>query len=192
MYDSYIDAGTAARAQAIRPLQAPITVFPNRRRFEAGVAGLLEREECAVLHVAIQGDPAGDGVVSLRMLNLVGNTLRACMRGGAVAYLGDAEFAVLLSDTDARQAATYARTVATIVASFHVMWGGEMHSAHARIGGVMAEGCADGAVLLADAMAASELARDKAGSKVHLMHGHGQAHPGPSHLAAAAENSLAG
>ena len=103
------------------------------------------------------------------MLNLVGNTLRVCMRGGAVAYLGDAEFAVLLQDTDARDTESYARTVITITSGFRVLWEGEMLSAQARIGGVMAGSTQDGAALLAAAMAAGKTAAVKPGAKLHLL-----------------------
>ncbi|HEY1991925.1 MAG TPA: GGDEF domain-containing protein, partial [Gammaproteobacteria bacterium] len=147
-----------------------ITVYPNRARFEAALRSLLchEHGSCAMLHVAVVGH-AGTGSISRRMLNLVGSTLRVCMRAGEVAYLGDAEFAVLLHGVDAREAAAYARTVITIVSSFRVMWEGELLGAEAHIGGVM---FGDGEVntgLLSLAEDASQVAADKLGCKLHLL-----------------------
>lgn len=152
-----------------------VTVFPNRQRFEAGVTRVLNHhsghEDCAVLHVALQGSN-GTGSVSLRMLNLVGNALRVGTRRGCLVYLGDAEFAVLLQDTDAREAAAYARTVAIVIANFRVLWEGEMLSVTASVGGVMAGDGQQGPALLQQARDAGELARAKAGQHVHMLHAH--------------------
>lgn len=172
MFDSYISSGEEGRLFcATRGLYAPTRVFLSRRRFEEGIGSLLESEqgESAVLHVAVRGGDGATGSVCRRMLNLVGNTLRVCMRGGAVVYLGDAEFAVLLQDTDGRDVAAYGRTVITIVSGFRVMWEGEMLSAQARIGGIFAGHGRDGAALLAQAMAAGKLAQAKAAPQLHLL-----------------------
>ncbi len=173
MFDSYISTQDGDRLFcASRGLYAPTRVFLTRRRFETGIVSMLdarESGECAVLHVAVRGDDASTGCVTRRMLNLVGNTLRVCMRGGAVAYLGDAEFAVLLQDTDARDAASYAHTAITITSGFRVLWQGEMLSAHACIGGTMVGSQRDGAALLAAAVDAGKIAAGKWGCRLHFL-----------------------
>lgn len=146
-----------------------ITVYPNRARFEAALRGTLGHAHgpCAVLHVAVVGD-TGTGSVSRRMLNLVGSTLRVCMRAGEVAYLGDAEFALLLHEVDAREADAYARMVMTIVGSFHVMWEGELLGAEAHIGGVLFNDGESNPELLSLAEEASQAAAHKPGCKLHM------------------------
>ena len=156
-----------------------ITVLPNRSRFETCVSRILEHHAAgtrgsAVLHVTVQSF-SGTGSVSMRLLNLTGVALRAAMHDGEVAYLGDAEFAVFLHDTDAHEAAHYARTVVGVVGGFRVEWQDEMLSISAHVGGVMADDCVDGAALLAKAIAASEVASGKFGCKVHLTHPRGDA-----------------
>jgi GGDEF domain-containing protein len=147
------------------------TVFPNRQRFEAGVTRVLSYHsgqlDCAVLHVALHG--SGDtGSVSLRMLNLVGNALRAGTRRGCLAYLGDAEFAVLLQDTDAGRAAAYARTLAIVIESFRTYRDDAVITVSASIGGVMAGDGQAGHELLKQAADAGRLAEAKHGCHVHL------------------------
>ncbi|HEY1772706.1 MAG TPA: diguanylate cyclase [Gammaproteobacteria bacterium] len=151
-----------------------ITVLPNRSRFQESVSRILEHHAAgsrgsAVLHVTVQSF-SGTGAVSMRLLNLTGVALRAAMRDGEVAYLGDAEFAVFLHDTDAREAAHYARTVVGMVGSFRVEWQDQMLSVSAHVGGVMADDGVDGTALLEKAIAASEAASHKFGCKVHLTH----------------------
>ena len=151
-----------------------ITVLPNRSRFEESVSRILEHHAAgsrgsAVLHITVQSF-SGTGAVSMRLLNLTGVSLRAAMHDGEVAYLGDAEFAVFLHDTDAREAAHYARTVVGMVSSFRVEWQDEMLSVSAHVGGAMADDCVDGRALLKKAIAASEVASHKHGCKVHLTH----------------------
>jgi len=148
-----------------------ITVFPDRTRFEAAFRGTLSHVHgpCAMLHVVVVGDHGGTGSVSRRMLNLVGSTLRACMRAGEAAYLGDAEFAVLLRDVGARGAAVYGRTVISIVSGFRVMWEGELLSAEARIGGVLFDDSETDTELLALAEQAGRVADGKFGCKLHLI-----------------------
>lgn len=155
---------------AVRP-DTHITVYPNRARFEAALRGTLNRNHgrCAVLHVAVRGDHAGTGSISRRMLNLAGNTLRSCMRAGEVAYLGDAEFAVLLRGVDAREAAVYARTVIGIVSDLRVLWEGELLGAEAQVGGVMFDDGEMNTELLSLAEEASQLAKIKPGCKLHML-----------------------
>lgn len=156
-----------------------ITVLPTRSRFVQSVSRILEHHAAgsrgsAMLHVTVQSF-SGTGAVSMRLLNLTGVALRAAMHDGEVAYLGDAEFAVFLHDTDAREAAHFARTVVGMVGSFRVEWQDEMLSISAHVGGVMADDCVDGADLLSKAIAASDVASHKFGCKVHLTHPRGGA-----------------
>lgn len=149
-----------------------VTVFPNRQRFETGVSRVLSHhsgeQDCAVLHVALRGS-GGTGSVSLRMLNLVGHALRTGTRRGCLAYLGDAEFAVLLQDTTAREAAAYARTLAIVIEAFKTHWEGEVLTVSASIGGVMARDGQQGRELLQQAADAGRLAETKPGCHVHML-----------------------
>ncbi len=161
---------------------AHITVLPNRSRFETAVSRILEHHAAgtrgsAVLHIAVQSF-SGTGAVSMRLLNLTGLALRAGMHEGEVAYLGDAEFAVFLHDTDARDAAQYARTMVNVIGNFKVEWQDEMLSISACIGGVLADECVDGRALLRQAADAGELAQRKPGCRVHMAH----AQETPDHL----------
>lgn len=180
MFDSYIsvDEGGNASRLGTGGKDAPITVFVNRAGFERGVSGMLSKGmgEGAVLHLSLHGEDGHTGSVSRRMLTLVGNSLRAAMRRGAAVYLGNAEFALFLHGTDAREAAAYARTVIQIIASLRVTWEHELLSAHACVGGVVAGDVQDGAALLEQAMAAGELAQGKQGCKLHMLHAHEQIH----------------
>jgi len=148
-----------------------IIVYPSRARFEAALRGTLHHAhgQCAMLHVAVLGDHAGTGSISRRMLNLVGSTLRVCMRKGEVAYLGNAEFAVLLRGVDPREAAAYARMVITIVSSFRVVWEGELLGAEAQIGGVMFNDGEMNTELLSLAEEAGQAAAAKLGCKLHMV-----------------------
>lgn len=147
-----------------------IVVYPNRSRFEAALRSTLNQAHGpgAVLHVAVVGQ-GGTGSINRRMLNLVGSTLRVCMRRGGLAYLGDAEFAVLLQEIDAREAAAYARMVITIVSSFRVMWEGEPLGAEAHVGGVLFHDGETDTELLSLAEQASRVAADKLGCKLHIL-----------------------
>ena len=172
MFDSYILPGPVSMmTRPVRHTDEPVTVFLCRRHFEAGVGRILAKDarRCAVLHMTLRGGDTGTGSISRRTLNLAANALRAGVRSGALVYLGDAEFAVLLQDTDAREAVAYARAVTAIVSGFKVMWEDELLPLQACMGGVTSEGCTDAAALLERAMEASELAKGKPGCKVHLM-----------------------
>jgi hypothetical protein len=151
-----------------------VTVLPTRTRFETAVSRILEHHAdgshgSALLHITLQSE-SGTGSISPRLLNLVGNALRAGMHDGEVTYLGDAEFAVFLHDTDDRQAAHYARTMAGVIGNFTAEWHGEIIAIDACIGGVMSEHCADGHTLLRMAESAGQTARRKPGCKLHMAH----------------------
>jgi len=170
MLDSAMDCLRRSVIPALKS-DTHVTVFPDRAHFEAALRSILNHAHgpCAMLHVALVGDHAHTGSISRRMLNLVGSTLRACMRSGEAAYLGDAEFAVLLRGVDAREAINYARTVMGIVSGFRVMWEGELLSAEARIGGVLFGDGEMDTELLAVAEEAGRVAGGKLCSKLHLV-----------------------
>src|SRR5215469_6677531 len=174
MFDSYtrMDAGPKAHHMEARGLDAPITVFVNRMGFERGVSRMLSQGagEGAVLHLTLRGRDAHTGCVGRKLLNLVGNTLRVAMQSGAAVYLGNAEFAVFLREASAREAAAYTRAVIGIIDGLRATWEHEVLSVHAAVGGVMAGDAQDGAALLAQAIAAGEVARGKLGCKMHVLY----------------------
>lgn len=151
---------------------AQITVFLNRQRFEYGIETMLKADhgQQAVLHLALRHEDGSKPAVSHWILNLAGNTLRAGMRSGAVAYLGEAHFAVLLQDTDAWQAAAYARVAVEIINAMPMPLGERARPIKACIGGILAGHNHDGEYLLRLAEAATDRAWDKPGSKLHLLH----------------------
>jgi len=175
MSDSHLSMdSTEARSSGVaRHIDAPVTVFPNRRRFEAGVERILRKGcgQCAVVHVTVLTSFPCIGALSRRLLNLVGNVLRAGMRSGAAAYLGNGEFAVLLQDTDVREAAAYARAVGDTLCDFRMAWEGETLYAKSRIGVVIAGECRDGTSLLESAMVASAASRDDSDCRLRIADG---------------------
>ena len=157
---------------------APVTVFLDQPRFEAGITRILEPitadiQDCAILHVAVE---AGVGTSHLlghteagaKMLKLIGRALRSGIRSGALAYLGDAKFAVLLQGADVKDTLAYSRAVLSAIEETSVPWGDNDLSVSAYIGGVMAGGLDDGVALLSMARAAGRIARDKGGVRVHM------------------------
>ena len=174
MFDSHIDlVSTGGRPdRAAEGRDAQITVFLNRQRFEFGITEMLKAGDGqhAMLHLAVRRADGSSAAISHRALSMVGNTLRAGMRSGAVAYLGDAQFAVLLQDTDAWQAAAYARVAVDIVNGMRLPSGGEALAIQGCIGGILTGHCRDAEYLLARAVEAGDLAWEKPGCKVHLLH----------------------
>ena len=175
MFDSHIDidsTGGGRQARQSRGKDAQITVFPNRQRFEFGIGEMLKvgSGQHAVLHMAVRRKDGAAAAVSHRALNIGANTLRAGIQGGAVAYLGHAEFAVLLQDTDAWQAAAYARVAVDIVNGMKLPSGGGSLAVVGCMGGILCGHCRDGAYLLGLAVAAGDAAWEKPGCKVHLLH----------------------
>lgn len=173
MLDSQIGTDTGCRlgrTAADMGTEAQITVFLNRQRFEYGIEAMLKtgRRQQAVLHLAVRNADGSKAVLSHRALNLVGSTLRAGMRAGAVAYLGEAQFAVLLQDTDAWQAAAYARVAVDIVNSMQP--GQDAQPVKACVGGILTGFDRDGEQLLKFAEAATDMAWEKPGAKLHLLH----------------------
>lgn len=151
---------------------AQITVFLNRQRFEYGIEAMLNAShgQQAVLHLALRHEDGSTADVSPWVLNLAANTLRAGMRSGAVAYLGEARFAVLLQDTDAWQAAAYARVAVDIINGMPMPPAERGRPIKACIGGILAGHNRDGEYLLRLAEAATDHAWEKPGCKLHLLH----------------------
>src|SRR5690242_7040923 len=90
MFDIDTDIGPARGAPPVtvdEGRDAQITVFLNRQRFEYGIEAMLkaERGQQAVLLLALRHEDGSKAAVNHWILNLVGNTLRAGMRSGAVA-----------------------------------------------------------------------------------------------------------
>lgn len=165
-------AGGASPTAADRGKDAQITVFPNRQRFEYGIEAMLKADhgQQAVLHLALRHEDGSQAAVSHWILNLAGNTLRAGMRSGALAYLGEARFAVLLQDTDAWQAAAYARVAVDIINGMPMPSAERARPIKACIGGILAGHNRDGEYLLRLAEAATAHAWEKPGCKLHLLH----------------------
>ncbi len=175
MFDVDTHIGLAGGARPIATdggRDAQITVFLNRQRFEYGIEAMLNADhgQQAVLLLALRHEDGSKAAVSQWILNLVGNTLRAGMRAGAVAYLGEARFAVLLQDTDAWQAAAYGRVAIDIVNSMRTPQSEQARSIKACIGGILAGHNRDGEYLLRLAEGATDHAWEKPGCKLHLLH----------------------
>ncbi|HEV7165687.1 MAG TPA: hypothetical protein VGO35_09885 [Gammaproteobacteria bacterium] len=172
MFDAYISTDSGSDERTAHDTDAQVTIFPCRERFEAGISRMLRATtgQCAVLHMTVRSDSLCTGSVSRRILNLAGNALRTGMHVRAAAYLGDAEYAVLLQDTDAREAAAYAQAVTALVCGARVSWDDEVLTLTACIGGVLADDCEDGAALLEMAETARAPAWGKPGCKVHMLH----------------------
>ena len=174
MFDGQIDMepGSGREARRNKGRDAQIIVFPNRQRFESGIGEMLKSGsgQRAVLHMVVRRADGTSAAVSHRALNMVANTLRAGIRAGAVAYLGGTEFAVLLQDTDSWQAAAYARVAVEIVNGMKLASGGKSLAVVGCMGGILAGHSRDGGYLLRLAEAATDLAWEKPGCKVHLLH----------------------
>lgn len=177
MFDSYASTAidSSRNSQVGHGAHPQLTVFLNRQRFEHGIGSLLKAHpgQHAVLHLELCDQDGVPLELGRPMLSRVAHTLRAGIRAGAVAHLGGAEFAVLLQDTDAWQAAAYARVAADIVNGFRTPQDEEVPQA--CIGGVLAGTCCDGAELLQQAQSAGELAWAKPGRKLHILQASGLA-----------------
>ncbi len=171
MFDAYIDTDSGNGHQASHGMDSQVTVFPSRERFEAGISHMLKSAtgQCAVLHLTVRCDSACAGSVCRKILNLAGNALRTGMHVKAAVYLGDAEYAVLLQDADAREAAAYAQAVTSLVCGARVAWEDDVLTLKACIGGVLVGDCEDGAALLEMAEGARAQAWGKPGCKVHML-----------------------
>ncbi|MFI5258090.1 MAG: diguanylate cyclase [Candidatus Limnocylindrales bacterium] len=128
-----------------------LTGLPNRRLFDAALAGRLDNMgrygwRFGLLIVDIDhfkhvndtyGHTFGDAV-----LVGVGATLRGAVRGGdVVARWGGEEFAVLVESSDDGGLADAAERIRTLVAQSEVRLAGVQHKVHVSVGGALA--CAD-------------------------------------------------
>jgi hypothetical protein len=155
----------------------PIQVFLDRGSFETGVSRILgatdaNTEDCAILYVSVQSSDVElhDMYSSRKLLNLVGNILRARVDAGALAHLGHGEFAVMLQDVSARDAVAYSRSVLSVLSDIRMQWQGKTFTVSAHVGGVMTEGRQDGDTLLDLAQKAGRMAKEQLGFKVHMVH----------------------
>jgi GGDEF domain-containing protein len=158
-------------------VDVPVHVFLDRSRFEAGVSRMLRStsvnaEDCAIFYIITRSSDTDldDADASHNMLNLIGNILRSRVHAGALAYLGNGKFAVMLEDVSARDAVAYARSVFSVLSDIRMQWGGRVLTIDAHIGGAMTEGRQDGESLLELAQLASDVARTQLGYKVHMVH----------------------
>lgn len=171
------DASITTRHQGDATADAPVQVFMDRSRFEAGISRILRStrvnaEDCAIFYIIARSSDAhlNDADASRNMLNLIGNILRSRVHAGALAYLGNGEFAVMLEDVSARDAVAYARSVFSVLSDIRMQWQGRVLTIGAHIGGAMTEGRQDGESLLELAQLASNIARVQLGYKVHMVH----------------------
>lgn len=173
MFDSY----TRAKPEPVRvvPRQDTVAIFNGRASFEAGVSRLIAATphtagECAVLHVALSGAALEDAGANRKTLGLIANILRARVKSGALAYLGEGRFAVLLQGVSGRDAVAFCRDALSVLDGIRLHWQGEVLTVETWIGGTMAEIHRDGMTLLEEAEHASYAAHAKFGRKLHMVH----------------------
>ena len=172
-----VSQGSGSSSAAYLPRRS-VTIYPTRARFEAGMSRMFAASPAscrnsAILHVVIEAGaveadlrctPAG-----AKMLNLIGNILRARVRNGALAYLGDGKFGVLLQGVGARDAVAYTKSVLKVIYEIRLPWNGKLLTVSAYVGGVTVDAPEDGMTLLDTAEAAGQLARDKFGMRIHMV-----------------------
>jgi EAL domain-containing protein (putative c-di-GMP-specific phosphodiesterase class I)/GGDEF domain-containing protein len=157
--------------------RVPVEVFRDRRAFEDGICRILAaRANGTYGHVVLY--LVADGFAAIkelcgadaggRLLQRIGKALRPKLRRGVLAHLGNAEFAVLAQDTTARDAENLALTIVRDISSIKLSWKGKSFSVSAYAGGVATGERQDGKALLELAEAASRVAKEKFGSKVHV------------------------
>ncbi len=156
MFDSYARSAPATETRTLPRQHAPAAVFSGRPSFEDGVtrligSGAFSASECAVLQVGLDGDVLANPAAGRKLLSLAANILRARVKSGALAYLGDGRFAVLLQGVSGRDAVAYCREVLSVLDGIRLHWQGEVLTVGSWIGGVMAETHRDGLTLLEEA-----------------------------------------
>ncbi|HEY3645181.1 MAG TPA: hypothetical protein VGM16_07560 [Gammaproteobacteria bacterium] len=174
MFDSYTRTETTTPRVLPRE-KAPAAIFNGRAGFEAGATRLMDSvayaaSECAVLHLSVAGPALQDPAASRKTLGLVANILRARVKAGALGYLGDGRFAVLLQGVSGRDAVAFCRDALTVLEGIRLHWQGDVLTVDAWIGGSMAEVHHDGMTLLEAAEHAADIARAKPGRKLHMVH----------------------
>jgi hypothetical protein len=177
MFDSYTRTAPATEVRTLPRQHAPAEIFHGRSSFESGVtrligSGTFPAAECAVLQVGLSGQPQADPAAGRKLLSLVANILRARVKSGALAYLGDSRFAVLLQGVSGRDAVAYCREVLSVLDGIRLQWQGEVLTVESWIGGVMVETHHDGLTLLEEAEHAAHAAQHKLGRKLHMVHEH--------------------
>ena len=175
MFDSFSHTDPAPQAPALSHAQGRVNIFQGRSGFESGITHLIESAsiaagECAVLAVALSGPALLDPEANRKTLGLAANILRARVEAGALAYLGDGRFAVMLQGVSGRDAVAYCRKVLKVLDEIRLHWQGEVLTVESWIGGVMVEAHHDGMTLLEAAEHASEMALRKPGRKLHMVH----------------------
>lgn len=174
MFDSYTRTEKAETSTLPRAT-TPAAVFNGRAGFEAGATRLMESgshaaAECAVLYLSLAGAALEDPAANRKTLGLAANILRARVKAGALGYLGEGRFAVLLQGVSGRDAVAFCRDVLSVLEGIRLHWQGEVLTVQAWIGGTMAEIHHDGMTLLEAAEHASDAALAKHGHKLHMVH----------------------
>jgi GGDEF domain-containing protein len=170
MFDSHPTPRNAAPAA-----EAEVTIFTGRAAFEAGVTRLLESAtaeagESAVLYVGLLGPALSDPDAARKTLRIAAEILRARVKAGALAYLGEGRFAVLLRRVSGRDAVHYCREVLAVFDEIRLQWQGQILTVDSWIGGAMAEAHHDGLTLLEAAEHAAATASAKPGRHLHMTH----------------------
>jgi GGDEF domain-containing protein len=170
MFDSHSTAPVATL-----PAEAEVTIFMGRAGFESGVTRLLDSAaaaagECAVLYVGLAGPALSDPEAARKTLRIVAEILRARVKAGALAYLGEGRFSVLLRGVSGRDAVHYCREVLSVFDEIRLQWQGEVLRVDSWIGGAMVEAHHDGLTLLEAAEHAAAAALRKPGRHLHMTH----------------------
>jgi GGDEF domain-containing protein len=170
MFDSHPTTRAATPS-----IEAEVTIFMGRAGFESGVTRVLDSAaaaagECAVLYVGLAGPALTDPDAARKTLRLAADILRARVKAGALAYLGEDRFAVLLRHVSGRDAVHYCREVLSVFDEIRLQWQGEILTVDSWIGGAMVEAHHDGSTLLEAAEHAAEAARAKPGRQLHMVH----------------------
>lgn len=157
------------------PSAEEVTIFMGRAGFESGVTRLLDSDGAAtggsaVLYVGLAGPALSDPDAARKTLRLVAEILRTRVKAGALAYLGEGRFAVLLRRVSGRDAVHYCRQVLSVFDEIRLQWQGEVLTVESWIGGAMVEAHHDGLTLLEAAEHAAGTARTKLGRPLHMIH----------------------
>jgi hypothetical protein len=175
MFDSHSTPPTAAPSVA-----EEVTIFMGRAGFESGATRLLDSTATAtggsaVLYVGLAGPALSDPDAARKTLRLAAEILRARVKAGALAYLGEGRFAVLLRRVSGRDAVHYCREVLAVFDEIRLHWQGEVLTVDSWIGGAMVEAHHDGLTLLEAAEHAAGTASTKSGRPLHMVHDQEQA-----------------
>jgi GGDEF domain-containing protein len=168
------DSNATPRAPAPVP-EAEVTIFMGRAGFESGVTRLLDSAaatagECAVLYVGLAGPALSDPDAARKTLRLAAEILRTRVKAGALAYLGENRFAVLLRQVSGRDAVHYCREVLAVFDEIRLQWQGQVLTVDSWAGGAMVEAHHDGLTLLEAAEHGAVTAMHKPGRKLHMVH----------------------